>query len=278
MLPALVCYLPSISSIRSRANGKHVIWKQQKQIHLPVFYLNVAIYKANVWKHSTYFYLLAWGHSAAQAYCWKYEISVLIKKKPQQFQHHSLVNTVAELPPMHSAVTYARTHNVSEHHIDVLLCLIYTQTALCSNTHSDSLLPDARKKKKSCMAELTPLHSSRLRLEFHKEPWALAACLQPPHRHQHTAAACCHVLTLMYVSILKNFPALAIKQPELLRALLQPWAAQRQGWAASPTRHLAALWSSRCPRCLQHRQSTRPAPLRSFSSSPWPEGKWKSFW
>lgn len=65
---------------RSHADGKHAIWKQQKQIHLPVFYLNVAIYKANVWKHSTYFYLLARGHSAAQAYCWKYEISVLIKK------------------------------------------------------------------------------------------------------------------------------------------------------------------------------------------------------
>lgn len=201
------------------------------------------------------------------------------KKKTQQFQHHSLVNTVAELPPMHSAVTYARTHNVSEHHIDALFSALYTHKQHCALIHILTvcyLMPE--KKQKSCMAELTPLHSSRLRLEFHKEPWALAACLQPPHRHQHTAAACCHVLTLMYVSILKNFPALAIKQPELLRALLQPWAAQRQGWAASPTRHLAALWSSRCPRCLQHRQSTRPAPLRSFSSSPWPEGKWKSFW
>lgn len=78
------------------------------------------------------------------------------------------------------------------------------------------------------MTELASLHASGLRFQARKELRGLAALLLLSHRHQDTSGVCCHVLMLTCVSILNKFPASAIKQPELLGALLQTRAAQRQ--------------------------------------------------
>lgn len=114
-------------------------------------------------------------------------------------------------------------------------------------------------------------------------PWGAVrlSCLPVllSHHHQDPSAVCCHVLTLTCVSILNKFPALAIKQPELGRALLWARAVQgRKRLTALPTTSFTSLMSSHRPRCLSPCQSANPAPLQSSHSGPWPEGKWKSFW
>lgn len=93
-------------------------------------------------------HIFIYWHEATQQHKYTAEsMKFLCLLKKKQLQHHSLVNTVTELPPMHSAViSYARTDGVSDHPIYALICPIYTQTAGCSNTHSTTLLPDARKK------------------------------------------------------------------------------------------------------------------------------------
>lgn len=101
-------------------------------------------------------------------------------------------------------------------------------------------------------------------------PWGAVrlSCLPVllSHRHQDSSGVCCHVLTLTCVSILNKFPALAIKQPELGRALLWARAVQgRKRLTALPTTSFTSLLSSHRLRCLSPCQSMDPAPFNHLA-------------